>query len=148
MLAIVTHTRLTPQITAELTKIYPQIFESFNAAKFFRKFDYHFDFLILMAYWDGEIAGFKIGYGQDPDLFYSWTGGVLPSYRRKNIARELMHNQHNWCRQKGYKRIETRTRNKFPAMLKLNIDSGFQIVGSFTDTDQTPKIILRKELHS
>lgn len=146
MLIIKEATSLTPLLKTELADLYPLIFGSLPA-KFFSKFEFHSRFLLLLAYVDDKLVGFKIGYGQDSDLFYSWTGGVHADYRKQGIARELMIRQHEWCKNSGYQRIETRTRNKFPQMINLNLKQGFHIVGTFTDTDKEPKIILRKQLH-
>lgn len=143
---IESHLNLTEKLQVEIEELYPKIFESFNNEKFFKKFSYHSKFLLLAAYEGERLVGFKFGYAQDPDLFYSWTGGVHPDHRKKGIATELMKAQHDWCKKNGVKIIETRTRNKFPNMISLNMKFGFHIVGSFTDTDQRPKIILRKEL--
>lgn len=137
---------MTPELKKDIEKIYPKIFESFNAEKFFKKFDYHLKFLMLVAYENHEAVGFKFGYAQDTDLFYSWSGGVLPEFRGKGIAKRLMEMQHQWAKEQDYKRIETRTRNKFPEMIALNVKSKFHIVGTFTEIDGAAKIILRKEL--
>lgn len=146
MLTITAENTLSSTSKDVLSEIYLEIFESWKREKFFEKFNFHSQFLILIAYWDGRPAGFKIGYGQDNELFYSWTGGVHPSYRKRGIAETLMQKQHEWCVQNKYKVIETRTRNKFPDMIKLNLKHQFQIVGTFTDTDKEPKIILRKNI--
>ena len=38
--------------------------------------------MVLVAYINGKLAGFKIGYERDTDgSFYSWMGGVLPAFR-------------------------------------------------------------------
>ncbi|MGZ3789481.1 MAG: GNAT family N-acetyltransferase [Bacteriovorax sp.] len=140
------HFSLNEKVKADIEEIYPQIFEIFNPDKFFQKFEFHTHFLLLLAYDEDCLVGFKFGYGQDPDLFYSWTGGVKTSHRKRGIATELMNRQHEWCKNNHYKRIETRTRNKFPEMISLNLKFRFQIIGTFTDYDRTPKIILRKEL--
>lgn len=143
---IESHLQLTEKLRAEIADLYPKIFESFNKEKFFKKITLYNQLLFLSAYENEQLVGFKFGHAMDPDLFYSWTGGVHPDHRRKGIATELMKAQHDWCKKNGFKRIETRTRNKFPEMISLNLKSGFQIMGTFTDTDKTPKIILRKEL--
>lgn len=148
MLKVVESKELSKELKGEICILYPQIFEKFNCDKFLRKFEFHSKFLLLLAYWNDEPVGFKFGYGQDEDLFYSWTGGVHPDYRKKGIAETLMKKQHEWCKIQGYKRIETRTRNKFPEMIRLNFRHGFKIVGTFQDSDNEPKIILRKELLS
>lgn len=147
MLTIKEAATLTIESTKEISILYPQVFGSIPE-KFFRQFEYHSKFLLLFAYWNNELVGFKFGYGQDQNLFYSWTGGVHPEHRKKGIAEALMKHQHEWCLAQKYKRIETRTRNKFPEMIRLNFRHGFKIVGTFQDSDNEPKIILRKELLS
>lgn len=42
--------------------------------------------IALIAYTEGKLAGFKLGYGIDDKLFYSWLGGVLPDYRQSGVA--------------------------------------------------------------
>lgn len=80
--------------------------------------------------WDEEkLIGFKIGYQQTSDTFYSWLGGVLPSHRHQGIGLELMQRQHTDAKELGYKKIQTKSRNKFPEMIRLNIKCGFRIVG-------------------
>lgn len=137
---------LTPKLQSEIDLIYPQVFGSYDKQKFIERFDYFTKFTLIMAYKEGHPVGFKFGYAQTKDLFYSWTGGVIPEFRNNGIARELMRLQHDWCLDNDFKMIETRSRNKFPEMLLLNIKSGFKIMGTFTDTDGAPKIIFRKEL--
>lgn len=146
MLKMTANSTLTAEIEAQLCELYPLIFSSWNPEKFFDKFNYHSQFLILIAYWNDKCVGFKIGYGQDCELFYSWTGGVHPDYRKRGIAEALMKKQHEWCRINNYSIIETRTRNKFPEMIQLNFKHDFKIVGTFIDVDQEPKIILRKNI--
>lgn len=140
------HETLTDKIAKEIELIYPQVFGSFEKEKFFKRFSYHQKFILIMAYKNHEPVGFKFGYGESHDLFYSWTGGVIPSARNHGLASEMMRMQHDRCREIGYVRIETRSRNKFPEMVALNMKFGFRIVGTFTDTDNAPKIIFRKEL--
>lgn len=99
--------------------------------------------LILIAYVDKKPVGFKIGFEQTESFFYSWLGGVLPDYRKKGIASELMKKQHQWIAEQGYKFVETRTRNRYRSMLILNIRHGFSIVGTLIENNDV-KIILRK----
>src|SRR5690242_4001843 len=81
---------------------------------------------LLVSHSDtSEVLGFKLGYETGVTEFYSWTGGVLPSARKRGIASSLMKAQHDWCREHGYKRIQTKTKNKWREMLILNIKSGF-----------------------
>lgn len=93
----------------------------------------------------GQVVGCKLGYERKPGHYYSWLGGVHPSFRGQGIARELMLQQHAWCAQQGYHRIRTQTYNQWRAMLLLNLRVGFDIVG----TVQGPRglvIVLEKEL--
>jgi GNAT superfamily N-acetyltransferase len=94
---------------------------------------------------EGQLVGCKLGYERKPGQYYSWLGGVHPSFRGQGIARELMQQQHAWCVQQGYHRIRTQTYNHWRAMLLLNLRVGFDIVG----TVQGPRglvIVLEKEL--
>jgi GNAT superfamily N-acetyltransferase len=103
-------------------------------------------YLILAFDADQNAAGFKIGYREDPDTFYSWLGGVLPAYRNQGLAAAMMERQHQWCRQKGYQQVRTKTMNQWRSMLLLNIKSGFDIIGVQVGRNGVPKIILEKKL--
>ncbi|MBP2241550.1 ribosomal protein S18 acetylase RimI-like enzyme [Cytobacillus eiseniae] len=96
---------------------------------------------------DGEkVIGYKIGYALNREQFYSWLGGVDPDYRNTGIASNLMDQQHQYLMESGYKAVQTRTKNKWRSMLILNIKCGFDIIGTFTDNEGEPKIILEKKL--
>ena len=56
--------------------------------------------------------------------------------------------QHAWCREQGYSVVSTRTKNKWRNMLILNLRYGFDIIGTYTDDQGEPKIILTKTLES
>lgn len=85
--------------------------------------------LALVAEKDGELLGFKVGYQSDtPDTFYSWTGGVRPEFRKLGIADTLAEYQENWAREKGFKSIYFKTRNRFPAMITFGLSRGFKIM--------------------
>ena len=101
-------------------------------------------FLILLAVDDGRVVGYKIGYEERRDRFYSWIGGVHPEYREKGVASELMRRQHDWCLARGYRSVRTLTKNKWRSMLILNLRHGFDVIGAYTDARGEPKIILEK----
>jgi GNAT superfamily N-acetyltransferase len=95
---------------------------------------------------DGHAVGYKLGYRESPDTFYSWLGGVLPDYRGQGKAAQMMAAQHQWCAQRGYRYVRTKTMNRWRAMLLLNIRSGFDVIGTYTGRDGVVKIILEKTL--
>ncbi len=126
------------------------IFENpYTREKFRRKISDKVN-LLVMVYFDNEIpCAFKIGFELSSEIFYSWIGGVVPHYRKRGLALELMKKQHDLASQMGYKIIRTQTENKFKAMLIFNLKYGFDIVGiSKSDSDGRQIIILEKDLPS
>lgn len=102
--------------------------------------------LILTAYIDQQPCGFKIGYERE-GVFYSWLGGVLPSYRRFGIAGKLADYQESWAARHGYQKIWMKTRNRFPAMLIMAIRRGFRIKGIVPREDiREHRIVLEKSI--
>lgn len=101
--------------------------------------------LLLIARVEGKAVGFKLGYLLDSSTYYSWLGGVLPEYRGVGVALDLMKEQHCWCQGQGFKKIQTKTQNRFKAMLLLNLEQDFEIIG-YEDSPEGPKIILEKSL--
>ena len=105
-------------------------------------------FLALVAENDGELLGFKVGYQSDtPNTFYSWMGGVRPEFRKHRIADALAAYQENWARERGYKQIFFKTRNRFPAMISFGLKRGFRIIevihkGGVEDY----RVVMRKQL--
>ncbi|GGB58341.1 N-acetyltransferase [Lentibacillus populi] len=95
---------------------------------------------------DQKVVGYKIGYALNREQFYSWLGGVDAEYRNQGIASTLMVQQHRHIKESGYKAVQTHTKNKWRQMLLLNIKNGFDIIGTYTDNEGEPKIILEKKL--
>ncbi|HCG8577580.1 TPA: N-acetyltransferase family protein [Vibrio parahaemolyticus] len=83
--------------------------------------------LILVAEKNGTIVGFKIGYELDEDTFYSWFGGVAPQARNEGVAQMLLEAQEEWVAEQGYKTLKVKSRNQFPAMLRLLLRNGYLI---------------------
>lgn len=102
--------------------------------------------LLQVAHTDGKVLGFKLGYEEKPDRFYSWLGAVDPSARKQGVGHALMEAQHDWCKKQGYKKVQTRTKNSWRDMLILNLKCGFDVIGTYTDDKGDPKIILEKKL--
>ena len=101
---------------------------------------------IDLALDDERVIGYKIGYALNREQFYSWLGGVDERYRHQGIAREFMERQHEYISQESYNAVRTHTKNKWRSMLLLNIQYGFDIIGTYTDDTGEAKIILEKKL--
>jgi ribosomal protein S18 acetylase RimI-like enzyme len=87
------------------------------------------DLLLQFAFDQETLCGYKLGFQHSPEIFYSWIGGIVPTYRRRGIAKILMEEQHRVLKERGYKFIRTSTKNKYREMLILNLRSGFEITG-------------------
>lgn len=85
--------------------------------------------LMLLARTAETAVGFKIGYQLDESTFYSAKGGVHASYRRKGIARALLHAMLEVVQDRGYDRFVYDTfPNKHPGMTVLGLDEGFEVI--------------------
>lgn len=87
-------------------------------------------FQLLLALDDERVVGCKLGYEWQSGTFYSWLGGVDSAWRGRGIAAELMRRQHEACRQAGYVTVRTHTYNQWRNMLILNLQQGFDVVGT------------------
>lgn len=83
--------------------------------------------LILVAEEAGVLLGFKIGYELDENTFYSWFGGVSLLARNKGVAQAQLNVQEQWVKQQGYQQLKVKSRNQFPAMLRLLLRNGYLI---------------------
>lgn len=117
-----------------------------NSIDFLTKRKMQDSFLINVAIHKEKVIGYKIGYELSKVKFCSWIGGVDNHYRNQGVASNLMREQHNALKEKGYSIVQTKTKNKWRNMLILNIKSGFDIIGTYTDEKGEPKIILQKKL--
>ena len=102
--------------------------------------------LLCLALHNGDLVGFKVGFEAQPRTFESWRGGVHEDARRNGVARELMRMQHVWCQEKGFQVIKTTTSSDNVPMLIVNLQSGFEIVGSFVNRHKRLKILQEKWL--
>ncbi|MCM3743773.1 GNAT family N-acetyltransferase [Sporosarcina luteola] len=117
-----------------------------NADELVKKASLQQDILFVVAMIEDHVVGYKIGYSLSKDRYYSWYGGVQEGFRGKGIASLLMENQHQLVKDKGYKIIETKTRNKWRDMLIINLKHGFTITETFTDDEGIHRIVLEKSL--
>ncbi len=84
-------------------------------------------YLLLVAEKAGAILGFKIGYELDNSTFYSWLGGVVAGARNEGVAQTLLEAQEEWVSEQGYKTLKVKSRNQFPAMLRLLLRNDYLI---------------------
>lgn len=87
--------------------------------------------LALVAKLEEKPVGYKLGYEQRPNRFYSWLGGVLPEARRKGVARALLRHQEQWCGER-YAAIRVRSQNRYRGMMSFLLAEGYEIVALST----------------
>jgi len=86
-------------------------------------------YLAQVAVEEDRLLGFKLGYSESSNQFYSWLGGVLPHARRRGIARLLLLQQESWARSEGFRSIRVKSRNRFRNMLLLLLNESYEICG-------------------
>ena len=133
-------------VLTNVIAVYKELFTTASEAKFIERINCKHNVLLVVAYFKTNLVGFKLGYEQDSKTFYSWVGGVLPAYRRKGIAQNLMQLQNYAVNEKGYEFIRTASTNQFKPMMQLNLKSGFDIIDVYKDVDGKTKILFEKQL--
>jgi len=103
------------------------------------------DAVVHVAEDGSRLLGFKIAYATRRRRLYSWLGGVVPAERRQGVARALMQAQHGWARERGYSNVETGTVRNNLAMLSLDLQSGFRIIGTYS-RGGTIRVLMTKRL--
>ena len=135
-----------PKVLENIAEFYQSIFAVTDSEKLYNRINSAENLFTVLAISDGEIVGFKLGYQIDSQKFYSWLGGVKSEFRKLGIAQELMNRQHSWCKKKGFKVVQTKTKNSFKPMLILNIKNGFDIIELQRNERNEIKIVLEKSL--
>jgi ribosomal protein S18 acetylase RimI-like enzyme len=124
----------------------PEFFQPYAAEEYERRFA-QAPALLLIAEYDGDLAGFKAGYALDSQVFYSWMGAVRAEYRQQGIAQALADAQEQWAYEKGYQRIRFKTRNRLKGMLHFALGNGFNIVAvEAREEVEENRILLEKEI--
>ena len=139
---------LQDNILETLDRLDRAIFEKpITAEDYRRHFEGRRNLMILTAKSKGTVCGFKIGYEYGKDVFYSYSGGVLPHFRRAGVASALTEEQHRRAGALGYSVVRTHTKNEYREMLLLNLRTGFDVTGvNYDPGRQVPSIILQKRL--
>ena len=104
--------------------------------------------LIIVAYVDGQAAGYIIGYDKYQDKsFYCWMAGVNPNFRKKGLLKALMEYEDKWAIKNGYNKIKIKTRNNRRDMLAYLVKYGFYFtkVEEYEDIVEN-RIYLEREL--
>lgn len=135
-----------PAERATIAELMRTAFGEWDENWFDATFQFHSDYYLLIARLEGRSVGFKLGYRKEKEVFHSWLGGVHPEFRGFGIATELLKRQHQWCREQGFKAIETHTQNRFKAMLILNLKQGFEMTGTHINGAGHLSLQLRKQL--
>lgn len=87
--------------------------------------------LLLGAFEDGELIGFKFGYRREPERFHSWLEGVRPDSRRRGVMRALTKTQESWVKARGFQRLTVNTyAEKFPGMYAFLLGSGYRVIAT------------------
>ena len=134
-------------ILIKLKPIYSIIFEDADL-DFFEKRLYEKDnILIVIATYNNDFIGFKIGYRYNDITFYSWVGGVKKEFRKLGIGKELARIQEGWAKQNDYLKLRTKSMNRFKPMMILNLRNGFDIVSVYTNEKEQTKIVFEKQLN-
>jgi predicted GNAT superfamily acetyltransferase len=134
------------ELLDKILEVYKLIFDDYKLDFFKSRIHKKEDLLIILCYSTDKLIGFKIGYRYNETTFYSWVGGVLPSFRQKGIAKHLAKLQEGNVIEKGYQKLRTKSMNKFKPMMILNLKNGFDIVQVYTNDVGQTKIVFEKKL--
>ncbi|GIU49644.1 GNAT family N-acetyltransferase [Shewanella sp. KT0246] len=143
------HTELTAEVAEQLAALTARIHELDHAQSIesLQQRLANKPCLILFAYVEGDLAGFKLGYQTDEDCFYSWLGGVEADFRQLGLAKSMLEYQEKWATKQGFRRLEVKTRNQFKAMLNMLVANQYQITQvEHHDNIAQNKLFLQKTL--
>lgn len=134
-----------PALLSELEEISDQLFPG-EACPLAERLALRAGVVVQLVRHQGRAVAFKIACTDAPSRLHSWRGGVLPDWRRRGLARELIRRQHRWARDQGFREITMATRNRTRGMLLLAIQEGFDVTGVRLSGQDEPLILLRKRL--
>lgn len=129
---------------SDIEMITTKCFTYFDLQKLNSKLSENPKVFLLIAYENLIPVGFKLGFVTDENTFDSWLGGVLPEYRGLGIAFELMTKQHQWVKNNNFKKIQTKVRNHFHDIIRLNLKHGFEIVSTEVELDNEITVLFQK----
>lgn len=106
------------------------------------------DLLMYLAYVEGVPVGFKVGYRENRFNYYSAKGGVLDTFRRQGIARQLLYVMQDEARGRGFRVFCFDTfPNRDPGMTILALHEGFRLTrADFNTTYRDYRLRFEKAL--
>jgi GNAT superfamily N-acetyltransferase len=126
-----------------ITELYNEIYRPQRDVEFIRRrFLGRYNGLRLLASLDDRPVGFFLGFELKPDVFFAWLYGVLPEFRRKGIASQLMEAVHAWAHQHEYTTVRFECQNQHRAMLILAIRQGYDVAGIRWDPDRGHNLVI------
>lgn len=132
-----------PEDLEEVVKLFNQIFRPPRDVEFFnRRYLGRHNVLQMVARLDERPVGFFLGFELKPSVYFAWFYGVLPDFRRKGIASQLIEAVHDWAREQGYESIRFECHNQHRPMLHLGIALGYDILGIRWDPDRNANLVL------
>jgi predicted GNAT superfamily acetyltransferase len=97
----------------------------------------HFAHTSLIAEWDGDLAGFLVGFlsPSQPDVAYIHFVGVSPDHRGSGLARRLYMSFFDLARAGGRTVVRAITSPQNEASIAFHQAVGFTVTGPVTDYD-------------
>lgn len=126
--------------------LYQELFIDANCNFFNERIQTQSQVFSVLAFINSELVGFKIGYPKNNETFYSWIGGVKKPYRNQGIGKDLAGLQEAHAKYLGFKKLQTKSMNRFKPMMILNLKNGFNITNVYTNEKGQTKIVFEKDL--
>ncbi len=106
------------------------------------------DLTMIVATIGSVACGFKIGYRENRQTFYSAKGGVLDTFRRRGVARALLRAMEGEARRRGFAVFAYDTfPNRDPGMAILGFVDGYRLTrADFNTTYQDHRLRLERRL--
>jgi len=134
------------KIYQDIVNLYSEIFEDADLEFLKKRVEKNAKLFSVLAYYNNQFIGFKVGYPYDKDTFYGWISGVLPNYRKQGVGTQIAIIQENFAKDNGFKKLRTKSMNTYKAMMILNLKNGFDITKVYTNAKGQTKIVFEKLL--
>ena len=132
-----------PEGLPVIIQLHNQIFRpSRDHESFERRYLGRHNVLQMVARLDDLPVGYLLGFELKPAVFFAYSCGLVPEFRRQGIASQLMDAVHDWAKQNDYESIRFECHNKHRPMLHLAIALGYDIVGMRWDPDRGDNLVI------